>query len=107
MSARAATLADLVATSRAVRATRARTAKVAALRRIAAERGQTLPALALAWTLRDPRMTSTLVGASSVAQLEANLRTLERLDLSDDELAEIDGFETWSQICLDYLFPPT
>ncbi len=74
------------------------TAKVAALRRIAAERGQTLPALALAWTLRDPRMTSTLVGASSVEQLEANLRALERLDLSDDELAEIDRYATESDI---------
>ena len=48
-------------------------AKVAALRRIAEGRGQTLAAMALAWTLRDPRMTSTLVGASSVEQLEANL----------------------------------
>ncbi|HET6642161.1 MAG TPA: L-glyceraldehyde 3-phosphate reductase, partial [Gaiellaceae bacterium] len=59
-------------------------AKVAALRDIAAGRGQTLPAMALAWTLRDPRMTSTLVGASSVAQLEANVRALDRLDFSDE-----------------------
>ncbi len=73
-------------------------AKVAALRRIAEGRGQTLAAMALAWTLRDPRMTSTLVGASSVEQLEANLRALERLDLTDDELAEIDRYATDSDI---------
>ena len=75
-------------------------AKVAALREIAAARGQTLAAMALAWTLRDPRMTSTLVGASSVEQLEANVRALDRLDFSDDELAEIDRFATESDINL-------
>ena len=75
-------------------------AKVAALREIAARRGQTLAAMALAWTLRDPRMTSTLVGASSVEQLEANVRSLERLDFSEDELAEIDRFATESDINL-------
>src|SRR6188768_19271 len=63
-------------------------AKVLALRGIAEQRGQTLAAMALAWTLRDPRMTSTLVGASSVEQLEANLRALDRPDFSDEELAE-------------------
>jgi L-glyceraldehyde 3-phosphate reductase len=73
-------------------------AKVQALRDIAERRGQTLPAMALAWTLRDPRMTSTLVGASSVEQLEANIRALERLDFSDDELAEIDCYATESDI---------
>ncbi len=73
-------------------------AKVAALRDIAAGRGQTLPAMALAWTLRDPRMTSTLVGASSVAQLEANVRALDRLEFSDEELAAIDRFATESDI---------
>ncbi len=73
-------------------------AKVAALREIAERRGQTLPAMALAWTLRDPRMTSTLLGASSVEQLEANVRALERLDFSDDELAEIDRYATESDI---------
>ena len=62
-----------------------------ALNEIAARRGQSLAQLALAWTLRDPRMTSTLVGASSVAQLEANVAALDNLDLSGDELAEIDG----------------
>ena len=71
---------------------------VRALRGIAEQRGQTLPAMALAWTLRDHRMTSTLVGASSVDQLETNLRVLERLDFSDDELAEIDRYATESDI---------
>ena len=47
--------------------------------------------MALAWTLRDPRVTSSLIGASSVAQLEDNLGALDNLDFSDDELAEIDG----------------
>ena len=73
-------------------------AKVAALGEIAARRGQSLAAIALAWTLRDPRMTSTLVGASSVEQLEANLRALERRDFSDQELAEIDRHATDSRI---------
>jgi L-glyceraldehyde 3-phosphate reductase len=75
-------------------------AKVRALNEIAARRGQTLAQLALAWTLRDPRVTSTLVGASSVAQLEANVAALDRLDLTDDELAEIDRFATDSGINL-------
>ena len=56
--------------------------------------------MALAWTLRDPRMTSTLVGASSVAQLEANVAALDRLEFSDDELAEIDRYATESDINL-------
>ncbi len=73
-------------------------AKAMGLREIAARRGQPLPAMALAWTLRDPRMTSTLVGASSVAQLEENVRALEHLELSDDELAEIDRYATESDI---------
>ena len=73
-------------------------AKVRGLAEIAAGRGQPLPAMALAWTLRDPRMTSTLVGASSVEQLEANLRALERLTFSDDELAAIDRYATESDI---------
>ena len=56
--------------------------------------------MALAWTLRDPRMTSTLVGASSVEQLEANVAALDRLDFTDDELAEIDRYATESDINL-------
>jgi L-glyceraldehyde 3-phosphate reductase len=69
-------------------------AKVRALNEIAARRGQSLAQMALAWTLRDPRMTSTLVGASSVEQLEENVAALDRLDLSEDELAEIDRSAT-------------
>jgi L-glyceraldehyde 3-phosphate reductase len=61
-----------------------------ALGEIAAARGQSLAQLALAWTLRDARVTSTLIGASSVAQLEQNVGTLARLDLSVDELDAID-----------------
>jgi L-glyceraldehyde 3-phosphate reductase len=75
-------------------------AKVAGLREIATRRRQTLAAMALAWTLRDPRMTSTLVGASSVEQLEQNVRALERLDFSEEELAEIDRYATEGDINL-------
>src|SRR3954468_8627685 len=64
--------------------------RVRALSAIASERGQSLAQLALAWTLRDPRVTSTLIGASSVSQLEQNIASLERLDFDDSELAEID-----------------
>jgi L-glyceraldehyde 3-phosphate reductase len=73
-------------------------AKIRALNDIAARRGQTLAQLALAWTLRDPRVTSTLVGASSVAQLEANVGALDNLEFTDDELAEIDRYATESEI---------
>jgi L-glyceraldehyde 3-phosphate reductase len=72
--------------------------KIAALNEIAARRGQTLAQMALAWTLRDPRMTSTLIGASSVAQLEANVAALDRLEFSEDELAEIDRYATESDV---------
>ena len=75
-------------------------AKIKALNEIAARRGQTLAQLALAWTLRDLRVTSTLVGASSVEQLEANVATLEKLDLTEDELAEIDRYATEADINL-------
>ena len=73
-------------------------AKIRALNDIAARRGQSLAQMALAWTLRDPRVTSTLVGASSVAQLEANVGALDNLDFTDDELAEIDRYATESEI---------
>ena len=73
-------------------------AKLHGLNEIAAERGQSLAQLALAWTLRDPRMTSTLIGASSVAQLEANVAALDKLDFSSDELAEIDRYATDGKI---------
>jgi L-glyceraldehyde 3-phosphate reductase len=72
--------------------------KVRALNDVAARRGQTLAQLALAWTLRDPRMTSTLIGASSVAQLEDNVASLNRLEFTDEELAEIDRYATESAI---------
>jgi L-glyceraldehyde 3-phosphate reductase len=64
--------------------------RVRALDAIARERGQSLAQMALAWTLRDPRVTATLIGASSVAQLEDNVGALDRLDFSEDELREID-----------------
>jgi L-glyceraldehyde 3-phosphate reductase len=73
-------------------------AKVRALRGVAERRGQSLAQLALAWTLRDPRVTSTLIGASSVAQLEDNLGALDRLDFDDDELAEIERYATDAEI---------
>ena len=63
---------------------------IRALDGIARQRGQTLAQLAIAWVLRDPRVTSALVGASSVAQLEDTVAALDHLDLSDDELAAID-----------------
>jgi L-glyceraldehyde 3-phosphate reductase len=75
-------------------------AKVRGLNEIARRRGQSLAQLALAWTLRDPRMTSALVGASSIAQLETNLGALDRLDFGEDELAEVDRFATESDIDL-------
>ncbi|MGW1230246.1 L-glyceraldehyde 3-phosphate reductase [Streptomyces sp. NPDC001515] len=59
---------------------------------IAARRGQSLAQLALNWVLRDPRMTSALIGASSVAQLEENVAALSGPELSADELREIDTF---------------
>jgi L-glyceraldehyde 3-phosphate reductase len=74
--------------------------KVRALNEIAARRSQTLAQMALAWTLRDPRMTSTLVGASSVQQLESNVAALENLDFTPEELAEIDQYATESDINL-------
>jgi L-glyceraldehyde 3-phosphate reductase len=69
-------------------------AQVQALNAIAAGRGQTLAQMALAWTLRDARITSTLVGASSVAQLEQNLAALDNLGFSSEELEEIDRCAT-------------
>jgi L-glyceraldehyde 3-phosphate reductase len=75
-------------------------AKVRALNEIAARRGQSLAQLALAWTLRDPRVTSTLIGASSVAQLEDNVASLDNLAFSAEELAEIDRWATEAGINL-------
>jgi L-glyceraldehyde 3-phosphate reductase len=78
-------------------------AHVRALNGIAQERGQSLAQLALAWALRDPRMTSVLIGASSVRQLEANVAALDAPDLGADELAAIDrhaveaGINLWQR----------
>jgi L-glyceraldehyde 3-phosphate reductase len=67
-------------------------ARVRGLAGIAERRGQSLAQMALSWALRDPRVTSVLIGASSVAQLEENLAAAGRSAFSDDELAEIDTF---------------
>ena len=64
--------------------------RLRALNDLAGRRGQSLAQLALAWVLRDERVTSALIGASSVEQLESNLATLDRLELSAEELAGID-----------------
>jgi L-glyceraldehyde 3-phosphate reductase len=68
--------------------------KIRALNDIAAGRGQTLAQMALARVLRDERVTSALLGASRVEQLEANVAAIGRLGFTDDELTEIDGFAT-------------
>ena len=66
--------------------------RVRALSAIATERGQTMAQLAVAWTLRDPRVTSTLLGASSVKQLEDTAAAVNNLSFTDDELARIDQY---------------
>ncbi|HEY6962382.1 MAG TPA: L-glyceraldehyde 3-phosphate reductase [Gaiellaceae bacterium] len=82
-------------------------AKIRALNDVAAGRGQSLAQMALAWTLRDERMTSTLIGAASVAQLEDSLGALANASFSRDELAEIDrhatdsGINLWSRSSSD------
>jgi L-glyceraldehyde 3-phosphate reductase len=76
-------------------------ARIRALNEIARQRGQSLAQLALAWALRDPRVTSVLIGASSVKQLEDNVAALDHLELGADELAAIDrhavegGIDLW------------
>jgi len=65
--------------------------KVVALNGIAAERGQSLAQMALAWVLRDGRMTSALIGASRVEQIEQNVAALANLSFSPDELASIEA----------------
>jgi L-glyceraldehyde 3-phosphate reductase len=74
--------------------------KVRGLNQVAQGRGQTLAQMALAWTLRDERVTSALVGASSVAQLEQNVGALDKLQFSRDELKDIDRYATDSRINL-------
>jgi L-glyceraldehyde 3-phosphate reductase len=73
-------------------------AKVRALHAIAARRGQTLAQMALAWCLRDPRVTSVLTGASAPEQLTHNVAALGQLDFHAEELAEIDRYATESGI---------
>jgi L-glyceraldehyde 3-phosphate reductase len=75
-------------------------AKVRGLSGIAGRRGQSLAQLALAWALRDPRMTSLVLGASSVAQLEANIAALDNLEFTPEELAEIDQYATEGEVNL-------
>ncbi len=83
--------------------TEERMSHIRALNELAARRGQPLSQMAIAWVLRDPRMTAALIGASSVAQLEQNLAALDNLDFSDDELEEIDrnaveaGINLWAE----------
>ncbi|MBC7528316.1 MAG: aldo/keto reductase [Chthonomonadaceae bacterium] len=67
-----------------------RKATLYALNTMAQERGQTLAQMALAWTVRLPEVTSALIGASSVAQIEENVKSLTMLDFADDELKQID-----------------
>jgi L-glyceraldehyde 3-phosphate reductase len=80
--------------------------RLRSLNEIAQRRGQSLAELAIAWTLRDPRVTSALLGASSVRQLEQNVGALERLDFEPGELEEIDryaidgGINLWAQSSL-------
>ena len=75
--------------------------RVRALNGIARARGQSLPQMALAWVLRKPQVTTTLIGASSVAQIQENLKALDRLDFSPEELDAIDehavesGVDLW------------
>jgi len=77
-------------------------ARIRALNGIAQQRGQSLAQLALTWSLRDPRVTSALIGASSVRQLEDNVAALSAPPLTDDELAAIDkhavesGIDLWA-----------
>jgi L-glyceraldehyde 3-phosphate reductase len=77
-------------------------ARVRALNDIAQRRGQSLAQMAIAWVLRDPRVTSALLGASSVRQLEQNVAALDRLDFDPSELEEIDrhagdaGINIWA-----------
>ena len=66
--------------------------RIRQLNSIAERRGQSLAQMALAWALRDPRITSVLIGASSVTQLDQNLDALEKLEFTADELNEIDQY---------------
>ena len=65
--------------------------KIKALDRVAAERGQTLAEMSLAWVLKDELVTSVIIGASSVAQLEDNLKALRKVDFSREEFDLIEA----------------
>ena len=73
------------------------------LNEIAGERGQTLAQMAVAWALRDERVTSALIGASSVAQLEENVAAIDDIEFTPDEIDAIDrdavdsGINIWQQ----------
>ena len=73
-------------------------ARAGAQRDRVARRGQSLAQMALAWVLRDPRVTSALVGASSVHQLEQNVAALENLDFDDARAGEIDRLAVDGQV---------
>ena len=82
-------------------------AHVRALNKLAAARGQSLAQFALSWVLRDQRVTSVLIGASSVKQLEANLASVNAPEFTDDELQQIDqhavdaGINMWAKSSTD------
>ncbi len=82
--------------------------RVRALNAIAQRRGQSLAQMALAWVLRDPRVTTTLIGASSAAQIRENVAALQNLSFSAEELAEIDqhasegGVDLWRAPASDW-----
>ena len=80
--------------------TEATLSHIRSLAEIARARGQSLAQMAIAWVLRDPRMTSALVGASRVEQLEANVAAVSNLGFAAEELAEIDRYATESDINL-------
>jgi L-glyceraldehyde 3-phosphate reductase len=77
--------------------------RIRRLNEVAADRGQSLPQMAIAWTLRDDRVTSALIGARTIAQLEENIAALDNLSFTDDELTAIDrtatdaGIDLWAR----------
>jgi L-glyceraldehyde 3-phosphate reductase len=81
--------------------------RVRALHKIAESRGQSLAQMAIAWALRDARVTSALIGARNVAQLDDSLDSLKKLEFSDDELKEIDkhakdsGIDLWRSVSVE------
>ena len=74
--------------------------RVRALNDIAKRRGQTLAQMAIAWVLRDPRMTSALIGVSRMSQLEDGVQAIDNLDFTDEELREIDKYAVDSSLNL-------